>query len=492
MDICNPKINIGIARSRLKANFGVDAPKSFTSVNICGIYKRCRKQATSLPPLQIERSTSGTVFMTDPRCILKIDEYMDIIGKSRDLDKLKSYARKIGLGMEYDSVKSIRSSILQFLKSSDIIEPIQLPGKVKVDKEILESNMNRNMYSPSSSSDNSNGYTPPSSSDNSNRYTPPSSSDNRNRENPLPPVPRPPSVVPITPTRYIAQRPPPPPPNPFIARGGLNIERMRLKRNYEQKEYKRALNIQKSQLESERERNRIKHQQALNLEKLRYRGTPYYNRNDIRKILSQLVTRESKNKVNRVTQNVNKAEEKVKQAVMKVNAAKNKESLNAAIKNLNANKTNLVVKQTEANKLISNLKKAPAPVIVQAPGQAPAPAPVIVQAPAPVPTRSMNINAIIQELRKQSSSNINKFKKNLFDRLPKESQTKYQEVFKQQGITNTFEKVADSDPNVRKALQNISNRFQIVKNKVGDPGERNIANALKGLSEKFDKIKNKI
>jgi hypothetical protein len=89
-------------------------------------------------------------------------------------------------------------------------------------------------------------------------------------------------------------------------------------------------------------------------------------------------------------------------------------------------------------------------------------------------------------------SDLLKFKKNLFDRLPKESQIKYQEVFKQPGITNTFEKVADSDPNVRKALQNISNRFQIVKNKVGDPGERNIANALKGLSEKFDKIKNKI
>jgi len=125
---CNPNSNIQNVQSRARTNLGV--PKSLAARlnknNLCNAYKKCGKNASSLPPMKLSK-TKTHVYLIDRNSPITAREFEIVLGKGK-LSELRKIANKLGfMNTKLDSKSVLKTEITAMLKKLDLTEPVQLP-----------------------------------------------------------------------------------------------------------------------------------------------------------------------------------------------------------------------------------------------------------------------------------------------------------------------------------------------------------------------------
>jgi len=158
--------------------------------NLCNAYKRCGKDATSLPPMSFAKTTKH-VYLIDSNSPITAKEYGIIFGNGK-LSEFKKIATKLGFMVTpLDKKNELKGKIIEILKKLGLSEPIQLPVSV-VKKSTVNNkpfgtsmNTNNNNNKPFGSSMNTNNNKPFGASINTNNNKPFGASMNTNNNKPF-------------------------------------------------------------------------------------------------------------------------------------------------------------------------------------------------------------------------------------------------------------------------------------------------------------------
>ena len=181
---CNPSSNLQNARFKARSNLVL--PKSKTATmnknNLCNAYKRCGKDASSLPPMKFVK-TAKHVYLIDSNSPISAKEYGIIFGNSK-LTDIKKIAVKLGFMVtKLNSKDELKGKIIEMLKKMGLNEPIQLP--VTITKQISNnkpigtpSNNNNNKPFGTPSNNNKNIFGTPSNNNKNKPFGTPSNNNN--------------------------------------------------------------------------------------------------------------------------------------------------------------------------------------------------------------------------------------------------------------------------------------------------------------------------
>ena len=188
---CNPNSNLQNAQYKARSNLLIPKSKVATMNrnNLCNAYKRCGKDATSLPPMSFAKTTKH-VYLIDSNSPITAKEYGIIFGNGK-LSEFKKIATKLGfMATPLDKKNELKGKIIEILKKLGLSEPIQLPVSV-MKKSVINNNnpfgasMNINNNKPFGSSMNTNNNKPFGSSMNTNNNKPFGTSMNTNNNKPF-------------------------------------------------------------------------------------------------------------------------------------------------------------------------------------------------------------------------------------------------------------------------------------------------------------------
>ena len=146
---CNPNSNLQNAQYKARSNLLIPKSKVATMNrnNLCNAYKRCGKDATSLPPMSFAKTTKH-VYLIDSNSPITAKEYGIIFGNGK-LSEFKKIATKLGFMVTpLDKKNELKGKIIEILKKLGLSEPIQLPvsivKKSTVNNKSFGSSMNTN------------------------------------------------------------------------------------------------------------------------------------------------------------------------------------------------------------------------------------------------------------------------------------------------------------------------------------------------------------
>ena len=141
MDPCVPGTNLDDLRSQLRRELGIPKgyAKNYSQKMICEAFKKCRKGASSLPPMKYSR-TGGELFLIDRDSPLNARQYK-LLFETGKVDDIRKIASKLGI-LDTDKKKAnLKAEILEILEKLGINEPIKVPFSLKVSSNSNSANI---------------------------------------------------------------------------------------------------------------------------------------------------------------------------------------------------------------------------------------------------------------------------------------------------------------------------------------------------------------
>jgi hypothetical protein len=176
MELCTPLTDVNDLRLMIRSQYAV--PKRYATrmdrTEICNAAKKCSGKNLPLPPLRYQKvnATTGVYYPRDTP--LSGRDFYNLFSKPK-LKELQRIAKKLGV-FQKDATKSVLyTSIIEFLKSSGVPEPVQVrlyPNK-STKRPVLKPINNNNNFKPININNNNNNFKPFNNNNNNNNFEPP-------------------------------------------------------------------------------------------------------------------------------------------------------------------------------------------------------------------------------------------------------------------------------------------------------------------------------
>jgi hypothetical protein len=146
---------------RLRTNFFMpkSSAKGMNKNSICNAYKKCSKNASSLPPMKFTQSM-GKFYLIDRNSPFTSKDYKILFGVS-NLTQIKTLAKKLNISVidKNQTKESLKGSIIEYLKKHNIQEPILIPARCRVQAKKSSINLNSNNNNNTNLNSNNNNNT---------------------------------------------------------------------------------------------------------------------------------------------------------------------------------------------------------------------------------------------------------------------------------------------------------------------------------------------